>query len=82
MAIAAERDLDLEHYDIKTAFLIPDIKFKQYASMPPGFLQMLPEIIQDIEKTSEHAEFSFRKQIVETWKDKYPVQPLLKIDDL
>ena len=38
--------------------------------------------VSDIEKTSEHAEFSFRKQIVETWKDKYPVHPLLKIDDL
>ena len=36
----------------------------------------------DIEKTSEQLEFSFRKQLVDTWKVKFPVPPLSKMDDL
>lgn len=27
MVIAAERDLEMKHYDVKTAFLIPEIEF-------------------------------------------------------
>lgn len=36
----------------------------------------------DIEKTSEGEEFKFRKQLVDIWKNKFPVPPLLKADDL
>jgi hypothetical protein len=36
----------------------------------------------DIEKTTEGEEFKFRKQLVEIWKNKFPVPPLLKADDL
>jgi hypothetical protein len=36
----------------------------------------------DIEKTTEGEEFKFRKQLVEIWKNKFPVPPLSKADDL
>ena len=36
----------------------------------------------DIEKTTEGEDFKFRKQLVEIWKNKYPILPLTKADDL
>ena len=36
----------------------------------------------DIEKTSESGEFNFRKTLMDIWKNKFPVSPLLKADDL
>lgn len=36
----------------------------------------------DIEKTAEAEEFKFRKQLVDIWKNKFPVPPLSKFDDL
>lgn len=63
LTIAAIRDLDLQHYDIKTAFLVPEIKFKQYAHVPEGMLEELPELIKELED-----EGSLGEEKLKDWK--------------
>ena len=53
LAIAAKDDLDIMHYDIKTAFLIPRVKEKLFATMPEGFLENLQEVLSFIENKRE-----------------------------
>ena len=50
LSLALQNNMKIKHYDIKTAFLIPEIQFKQFAEIPEGLIENLGEIIDEIKK--------------------------------
>jgi len=77
LAIAAKDDLDIMQYDIKTAFLIPRVKEKLFATMPEGFLENLQEVLSFIENKREIEQIPNLKEW-KHWLNRIKNNPKLK----